>query len=634
MEGDVRKQGMLFFQQQRFGKKWKRIWCVLYRESSCSISRLEFFECKDGGNVEKNDKTLRKQQENKKVIRLADCIRVTEVEMDGCPRDTGSFLVETTEKIFVFAADRHQLEDWTHKLCEIAFPMSWTDGGVKRASLQRGNRVDEDEGMEDNSLYSSRETVRDFKVSVRRTDASDRCRLKGDGVLRADMDALHLLDKTGDILYTWPYRFLRRFGRDKSTFSFEAGRRCDSGEGSFEFDTKKGNLLFQAVEAAINLQKISLPHRQTSGGGLVTPEMAPNQQNQNLPPPPVNPTLGHSRTPPLQMQPRVQVQQPPGAQAADGVYSMVIEPQSLQKIHKDTESSNPSQQQQRPQLSRLEPPVDKILTGVKSLTLDTRGLPVPRKNQVKMISSCPLPNASPESGSNLVPGSSSNPNPNSRLSPKLSSNPNLEQTYSQITMLDVAGRDIKKEKKSSSNAPPCTPQMINREPDYSLPFDTIASNVMSDILHSHQGNVGADPLYDSIDELKVRNIFRSEARTRGSTYGKVDHIYDEPEGCAAAAGQEATALPSVYDDPEEMRGDAWRIMGTSADPKGHEYPYNPRVDDYAVPKRPKRAFVSQQSIAKEDEPEPKQEEEPEVEEEEETEEQQYSPYNNVIVKMP
>ncbi|XP_017158886.1 docking protein 2-like [Poecilia reticulata] len=123
MEEDIRKQGMLFLQQQRFGKKWKRVWCVLYRESSCSISRMEFFECKDGGNVEKNDKTLRKQQESKKVIRLADCIRVSEVEVDGGPRDTGAFLVETTEKIFVFAADRNQLDDWTHRLCEVAFPV-------------------------------------------------------------------------------------------------------------------------------------------------------------------------------------------------------------------------------------------------------------------------------------------------------------------------------------------------------------------------------------------------------------------------------------------------------------------------------------------------------------------------------
>lgn len=36
--------------------------------------------------------------------------------------------------------------------------MSWTDTGVKRGSLQRGTRVEEDEGMEDNSLYSGRET--------------------------------------------------------------------------------------------------------------------------------------------------------------------------------------------------------------------------------------------------------------------------------------------------------------------------------------------------------------------------------------------------------------------------------------------------------------------------------------------
>ncbi|KAM4745496.1 uncharacterized protein dok2 isoform 2-T2 [Anableps anableps] len=509
--------------------------------------------------------------------------------------------------------------------------MSWTDGGAKRGSLQRGSRVEEDERMEDNSLYSGRETVRDFKVSVRRTDASDRCRLKGDGVLRADMDALHLLDKTGDMLYTWPYRYLRRFGRDKSTFSFEAGRRCDSGEGSFEFDTKQGNLLFQVVEAAINLQKISLPHRQTSGGGLVPLETAPNHQNQNLPPPPVNPTLSHSRTPPPQKQPRVQVQQAPSAQDGEGVYSMVTEPQHLQIIHnKDPESSNPSQQQ-RPQLARLEPPVDKILTGVKSLTLDTRGLPIPRKNQVKMISSCPLPNASPESGSNLLPGPNSSPNPSARLSPKLSSNPNLEQTYSQINMSDIAGRGTKKEKKSSNNAP----QMISRDPDYSLPFDTLASNIMANILQADQGSLGADPLYDSIDELKIRNIFRSEPRTQDSTYGKVDHIYDEPEGCAAATGQEATPHSSVYDDPEEMRGDAWRIMGTSVDPKGHEYPYNPRVDDYAVPKRPKRAFASQQSIAKEEEEQEQKQEEPEEEDsnKEEMEEKQFSPYDNLVVKM-
>ncbi|XP_051249665.1 docking protein 2 [Dicentrarchus labrax] len=618
MEEDIRKQGMLYLQQQRFGKKWKRVWCVLYRESSCSISRLEFFECKDGGSVEKSDKSLRKQQEHKKVVRLADCIRVTEVEIDSCPRDTGPFLVETTEKIYVFAADRQHLDDWTHKLCELAFPMNWVEPSVKRGSLQRGSRVDEDEGMEDNSLYSGRETVRDYRVCVRRTEAADRCRLKGDGVLRADEDALHLIDKTGEIVLTWPYRYLRRFGRDKSTFSFEAGRRCDSGEGSFEFDTKQGNFLFQAVEAAINLQRISLPHRQTSGGGQVSPETP-----QDLPPLPVNPPLIQNRMPPLP-QPRSHIPQTPAAQAADGVYSMVTET-NLQIIHhKDKESSTSSHQQQqqhRPPVSRLEPPVDKALTGVKSLTLDTRGVPAPRKNQVKMISSCPLPHPGPESGPN--PGPSSTPNP--RLSPKLSSNPKPDQTYSQIA-LPTADRSTKREKRGGAAS--CD----QPEPEYSLPFDTLTVNVMSNIRDPHRAESGADPLYDSIDEMKIRNIFLSNAAASvaaattaaaGPTYGKIEHIYDEPEGCAAKPPT------SLYDDPEEMRGDAWRIMGTTADPKGHEYPYNPRVDDYAVPKRPQRVLPATQSTNEEEEDE----EEESEEESEEGEEQQYSPYKNVMVKM-
>ncbi|KAK2901550.1 docking protein 2 [Channa argus] len=638
MEEDIRKQGMLYLQQQRFGKKWKRVWCVLYRESSCSISRLEFFDCKDGGTTEKSDKNLRKQQDNKKVIRLADCIRVSEVEMDGCPRDTGPFHVETTEKIYVFAADRNQLDDWTHKLCEIAFPMSWMEHSVKRGSLHRGNRVEEDAGMEDNSLYSGRETVsvRDFRVCIRRTDASDRCRLKGDGILRADVDALHLLDKTGDVVYTWPYRYLRRFGRDKTTFSFEAGRRCESGEGGFEFDTKQGNVLFQVVEAAINMQRISLPHRQVSAGGQGSVE---TPQNLTLPTTPHNTQPGQSRTPPPP-QPRSHIAQAPAPQAADEVYSMVTEPPKVPM--EESSTSSQQQQQQRPQLSRLEPPVDKVLTGVKSLTLDTRGLPVPRKNQVKMISSCPLPNA--EAGPNPATGPVSIATPNARLSPNLSSTPTPGDMYSQITMPVAIERGTKREKRGDrggSVASPCTPPVITPDPEYSLPFDTIAKNPMSNVRNSRRGRVSestADPVYDSIDELKIRNVFPCKVDSFRQSDGKVEHIYDEPEGCAIPPAQKASL--SLYDDPDEMRVEAWRIMGTAADPKGHEYPYNPRVDDYAVPKRPQRAFPVQQITTEgegndDDDDDDNNDGEQQELQEQQVEQQQRrdSPYNNVMVKM-
>ncbi|KAM9393360.1 docking protein 2 [Pholidichthys leucotaenia] len=621
MEEDIRKQGMLYLQQQRFGKKWKRVWCVLYRESSCSISRLEFFECKDGGNLEKNDKSLRKQLEHKKVIRLSDCIRVSEGDVDGCPRDTASFLVETTEKIYVFAADRNQLGEWMHRLCEVAFPMSWTDSGVKRSSLQRGARVDGDEGlMEDNSLYSGRDAVRDFRVCVRRTEASERCRLKGDGILRADVDALALLDKTGSVLYTWPYHYLRRFGRDKSTFSFEAGRRCNSGEGNFEFETKQGNFLFQAVEASINLQKVGPPHRQISGG----PDY--------LPPLPVNPAVVQSRTLP-QPQPRG-TQIPESTSAQDGVYSLVSEKPNLPMMHhKDKEASAGLQLQQRPLLARLEPPIDKSLTGVKSLNLDSRSLNAPRKNQVKMISSCPLPYA----------GIESSPSPTPRLGHNRGTNPVVDQTYSQITSPGGGIEHGTKREKSGSPARPHTPPLITKESEYSLPFDTIAKNTLSDILaNSCQDDncqSGADPLYDSIDEMKVRNIFtddNSALSTLRPACGKVEHIYDEPEGCATIASpeQNSSSSTSLYDDPEEVRGNAWKIMGTTVDPKGHEYPYNPRVDDYAVPKRPQRAFPAPQSTNEEEKQETgEKEEELEKEEEEELREEPDSPYNNVMVKM-
>lgn len=58
---------------------------------------------------------------------MNDCIRVSEADVEGCPRDCGPFLVETTEKTFIFAVEIAELEDWIQKLCEIAFPVFNTE---------------------------------------------------------------------------------------------------------------------------------------------------------------------------------------------------------------------------------------------------------------------------------------------------------------------------------------------------------------------------------------------------------------------------------------------------------------------------------------------------------------------------
>ncbi|NWU90252.1 DOK1 protein, partial [Upupa epops] len=120
-----------------------------------------------------------------------------------------------------------------------------------------------------NSIYYSRDEVNAFWVTVQRTEAAERCELRGSYVLKAERDSLILKDpQTNEILYVWPYRLLRRYGRDKVMFSFEAGRRCDSGPGNFTFETKQGNEIFRLVEASIREQKAQVEENRQSCDSL------------------------------------------------------------------------------------------------------------------------------------------------------------------------------------------------------------------------------------------------------------------------------------------------------------------------------------------------------------------------------
>ncbi|NXL66853.1 DOK1 protein, partial [Chordeiles acutipennis] len=120
-----------------------------------------------------------------------------------------------------------------------------------------------------NSIYYSRDEVNSFWVTVQRTEAAERCELRGTYLLKAERDSLVLKDpRTNEILYVWPYRLLRRYGRDKVMFSFEAGRRCDSGPGNFTFETKQGNEIFRLVEASIREQKAQVEENRQSCDSL------------------------------------------------------------------------------------------------------------------------------------------------------------------------------------------------------------------------------------------------------------------------------------------------------------------------------------------------------------------------------
>ncbi|XP_062849356.1 docking protein 1b [Trichomycterus rosablanca] len=248
------KEGQLFVQHQKFGKKWKKNWFVLYPASQNGIARLEYFDCGGSSTEKPNTKKL-----DKKIIRLSECISILPSLTETCPKENMSaFCVETNDKTHVFAAEKHITTEWVEKMCEIAFQ------GGSGCFPSTDSNGQQNLQMSENLIYFSREEVNEFWVSVQRTEASERCDLMGNYWLKVDGESLILKDpKTKRNLLVWPYKLLRRYGRDRVMFSFEAGRRCESGPGNFTFETKHGNEIFLIVESAIHEQKQAADEHQS-----------------------------------------------------------------------------------------------------------------------------------------------------------------------------------------------------------------------------------------------------------------------------------------------------------------------------------------------------------------------------------
>ncbi|XP_053125870.1 docking protein 2 [Hemicordylus capensis] len=477
MEEEVVKKGLLYLQQQQtFGKKWRKFWGVLYKECACSPARLELLEGSGPPSMEKS----KKGEGGRRLIKLSDCVHVAKASEDASsPKETTPFLLETTEKGFLLAAERAEAADWILELCEHAFSRS-REGG--KALLERGLFQGPSASLTiaENSLYSSRcKEASLFPVTVRATPASERCQLWGWFLLSATPDALELCDtQEGTALYSWPYKFLRRFGHDKLLFSFEAGRRCSSGEGCFEFATKRGGEIIQVIEAAIQV------HKDAEASG------------------PPAPSLG------------VALRGGAGSQAKAG-----------------EEGSQPGDKAQAPDRGLPSHPA-----SAKALSLESSWPGKPAKGKpAKPSSSCPL------SGPTRAP----------YKEPPCA--PRRPDSQDGAGVLEWAGKRT------------LPPVRVVPESEYGEPLDTLARGRAGS-----DGRAGTEEApspcgaYDRIDDLGP-----GPAQSQ-----KPEHIYDEPDVLAHM----------VYDEPQEVKGDAWKLQARAEDPVGHQYPYNPWLDDYAVPK--------------------------------------------------
>ncbi|XP_044129729.1 docking protein 1-like isoform X1 [Bufo gargarizans] len=246
------KEGQLHIKQNRVVKKWKRCYMVLYPDSQFGVARLEIYDWKDGTLT--GEKIYARRAADRKVIRLSECIHVAPAPTEnGHKENMAAFIIETSDKTMVLSTERLQCEEWVQRLSEIAF-MGKVDGSQDKGS-EASDGVTSLE-MAINNIYFSRKEVSEYRVTVQRTEAAERCSLRGTYILNADDECLMLKDpSTMKVLYSWPYKLLRRYGRDKVMFSFEAGRRCQSGPGNFTFETTQGHDIFQKVEGSIRAQQ-------------------------------------------------------------------------------------------------------------------------------------------------------------------------------------------------------------------------------------------------------------------------------------------------------------------------------------------------------------------------------------------
>ncbi|CAL8358904.1 unnamed protein product [Lota lota] len=81
----------------------------------------------------------------------------------------------------------------------------------------------------------------------------------------------------------WPYLCLRRYGYDSNLFSFESGRRCQTGQGIFAFKCARAEEIFNMLQEVMHSHSISV---------VEEPMLEPNHQGAHTPQTPA--ALGYS----------------------------------------------------------------------------------------------------------------------------------------------------------------------------------------------------------------------------------------------------------------------------------------------------------------------------------------------------
>ncbi|XP_007907349.2 docking protein 1 [Callorhinchus milii] len=526
------KHGLVYTLQQKFIKKWKKVWLSLYSQSSQSVARLEYCEYKEGSTMSERQSSKRM---DRKLIRMSECISIFEVVSENYPKESGVFAVETTTKMYTFATDKSDCIEWVQKLKETTFEYfqeDYSDGMTIR--------------MQENELYCTQAGVNDYTVTVRSTDASERCELSGMYFLTLDKEVLMLKNIVSEeVVYEWPYRYLRRFGGDTRIFSFESGRSSKSGPGKFEFETKHGKQIVCSVNAAVKIQRENSDEERNHFDSLendnsLTVESATYKPHSGSPQSvsKLSEMCRYPKEHKYQLSKKI-----PSAvlDVFEGIHHLSCEDGSDNEARSPLRKSPVRFQYSFP-TSPLNSPRGELSSKLSTETMENRTMFHSKPSSRGANLTVPLERPS---NSKSLPRQVGRQQTNSFTYSKGGSPPH--QTNEHFV-------------RSS------TKTHIRDTAEINLAQKKIPSIVMSDCSKTVYGAVHSG--YQAAGDLKALKKQTTEQETK-------EPIYDE------VASQNDFSL---YDEAKVLT-EAWKVQGTVNDSFGYEYPYNSIADDYAVPKQ-------------------------------------------------
>lgn len=201
--------------------------CLLFKASQHGIERLEICDKED--------------DKNPKIITLENCVKITQEP----PPANLIHVVTKSGTLTLNALNENDLKKWVNALQSVAFK--------DKGTLPRNSVIEED-----NDLYCTSYSDGVFTIRLHLSDTSVKCNLEAKTyVLHLTTTELQLksMEENNVIVAKWPYRYIRKYGYRDGKFTFEAGRKCDTGEGVFSLEHSNPQEVFRCMAAKMKSMK-------------------------------------------------------------------------------------------------------------------------------------------------------------------------------------------------------------------------------------------------------------------------------------------------------------------------------------------------------------------------------------------